>query len=123
MSQSVNFGAPALPSFADRRQAAALAVSAALLAAAGLWMLIDPAGWFAATPGAAGSGPFNPHFVRDVGAEFVALAVALAWAARHPAAAFPLTAIAALALWLHAGLHGWEVAAGHAPADGPILAS
>lgn len=53
MSQSENLGAPALPSFTDRRRPAALAVSAALLAAGGLWMPIDPAGWFSATPGTA----------------------------------------------------------------------
>jgi hypothetical protein len=122
MTEALNRATPARPSHADRPLAAALAVSAMALAVNGAWMLLDPSGWYSAVPGAVDSGPYNPHFVRDVGTEYVALAAALAWAARHARAAFPLTSIAALALWLHATLHAWEVVAGHGHGDSFVLA-
>lgn len=39
-----------------------------LLAANGLFMLADPVQWYAMVPGVPETGPFNPHFVRDIGA-------------------------------------------------------
>ncbi|TAL01822.1 MAG: hypothetical protein EPO08_09025 [Rhodospirillaceae bacterium] len=38
----------------------------------GFHMLTAPEAWFMATPGAAATGPFNPHFVMDVGFAFLA---------------------------------------------------
>lgn len=38
----------------------------------GLFMLIAPQTWFAAAPSAAATGPFNAHFVVDVGFAFLA---------------------------------------------------
>lgn len=42
-----------------------------LLAANGLFMLADPAQWYAIVPGVPETGPFNAHFVRDIGAIYV----------------------------------------------------
>ena len=40
------------------------------LAANGFVMLGAPAAWYAAVPGVAATGPFNAHFIRDVGVAY-----------------------------------------------------
>jgi AhpD family alkylhydroperoxidase len=83
------------------------ALLAALLALAlflnGVAMMGAPLWWYGFVPGAAATGPFNQHFVSDVGAAYVAAAVSLAFAVGRlertvaaPAAAF---------LSLHALIH------------------
>jgi AhpD family alkylhydroperoxidase len=83
------------------------ALIAALLALAlfmnGVAMLGAPFWWYGFVPGVGATGPFNGHFVGDVGAAYVAAAVSLALAvgrleraAAAPAAAF---------LSLHALIH------------------
>lgn len=89
---------------------------AALLAAGlvlnGLVMLIMPGGWYAGVPGVSGTGPFNDHFVRDIGAAFIATGLGAAWAARRGERGALLPA--AIFLGLHAGLHLVEtLVAGH----------
>lgn len=83
------------------------------MAANGLWMLLDPAGWYAFVPGPSGTGPFNPHFVRDIGAAYATAGGAIAWAGftRAAAAAAYVTTGGAF-LGLHALVHGAERAAG-----------
>ncbi len=49
----------------------------------GLAMIAVPEAWYGAVPGVVETGPFNPHFVRDIGFGFVAAAVSLALAARR----------------------------------------
>ena len=45
----------------------------------GLWMLADPAGWYARLPAAVpDTGPLNVHFVRDIGSAFTVTGIALA---------------------------------------------
>jgi hypothetical protein len=90
----------------------AIAILGTLDAANGVVMLVDPAGWFARIPGAGDTGPFNPHFVYDVGLAFLASGVALVVFAWRPAlrpaglcgASFPA---------LHALLHLFDLASGH----------
>ena len=43
----------------------------------GLAMLFAGPLWFESVPGAAETGPFNPHFVQDVGAAFLVAGLAL----------------------------------------------
>ena len=76
----------------------------------GLFMLLDAERWYGLV--AAGTGPFNVHFVRDIGAAYLTAGVALVWAARRPALRGPLAATAALFLGLHALTHVFEVATG-----------
>lgn len=45
-------------------------------AANGMVMLTAPRFWYGAAPGAAHSGPFNPHFIQDVGLAFLAAGLA-----------------------------------------------
>lgn len=57
----------------------------------GLVMISSPARWFATTPGASATGPFNPHLVIDVGLGFLAAGLAFlatAWRRSFQLAAF-----------------------------------
>ena len=85
-------------------------VVAALLglfhAANGLAMLLAPTLWWERAPGAAGTGPYNPHFVADVGFAFLAGGLAFLAYAWRPA--LKLVAFGASGfLVFHAGLHVW----------------
>lgn len=91
----------------------ALAMVLGLLAAAnGLFMLISPANWYFAVPGVTPTGPFNQHFLRDIGLIFLLVAIAMLAGVARPAARVPLWSAAALWLAGHALFHFWEVAVG-----------
>ncbi|MCK0530785.1 hypothetical protein [Sphingobium agri] len=92
-----------------------LALAAALGSGAavnGVFMLISPANWYFAVPGVTTTGPFNQHFVRDIGLIFLLVAVAMLTGVVRPAARLPLWSAAALWLAGHALFHFWEVAVG-----------
>ncbi len=44
-------------------------------------MLAVPADWYFAVPGVTTTGPFNQHFIRDIGLIFVLIGVAYIWGA------------------------------------------
>ena len=75
----------------------------------GLAMLIAPMSWYEAVPGVTGTGPFNHHFILDVGMAFLASGglLALGASAASSAASFAIAG----AVWpiLHALIHitGW----------------
>jgi hypothetical protein len=48
------------------------------LAANGLFMLADPAGWYGLVPGVPMTGPLNVHFVRDIGCAYAVAGLGLA---------------------------------------------
>src|SRR5262249_54954235 len=87
-----------------------------LLAANGFLMLVDPAQWYAIVPGVPETGPFNPHFVRDIGVAYVVTGVAIAWLA-HDARAVPAALAGALFLTLHALVHVADAIGGRLHAD------
>lgn len=70
-------------------------------------MLLDPAAWYHGVPGVAGTGPFNAHFIQDIGLIFIASGAGLTLGAKARHADFALAG----ATWpaLHALLHiyGW----------------
>ena len=37
----------------------------------GLMMLLAGAAWYASVPGVSETGPYNPHFIQDIGAAFL----------------------------------------------------
>jgi hypothetical protein len=83
-----------------------------------LWMLAGPMHWYEELPAAVpDTGPFNPHFVRDIGCAFFTVGAAQVWAAFRPALRFPLVATAALFLVAHALLHVYDTAVGNLPGD------
>ena len=86
-------------------------VLGAALAANGLFMLGDPAGWYAAIPGVTMTGPLNPHLVRDVGCAYLMAGAALA-AFVVDARARPAALAGAAFLALHAFVHLWDLASG-----------
>lgn len=82
-----------------------------LLAANGLFMLVAPDAWYPAVPGVTETGPFNPHFVRDIGAAYLACAAGLGWwaARRGAGAVIPV----AVFLGLHMLVHIFDALSGH----------
>lgn len=73
----------------------------------GLVMLVAGPWWYHAVPGVSGTGPFNPHFVKDIGAAYVTASAGLAWLALRPAEAIARGAAMAGALFLvlHGAIH------------------
>jgi hypothetical protein len=78
----------------------------------GLFMLIDPANWYFAVPGVTTTGPFNQHFLRDIGLIFLLVGGAFIWGARRIGLRAALWSAGALWLAGHALFHLWEVAVG-----------
>lgn len=89
-------------------------VIALLLAANGLAMLGWPEPWYHAIPTVPSTGPFNAHFVRDIGCAYLVCGLAIGWFAlgRDGGRAAALTAAAFLGG--HALIHIWDAAAGRA---------
>lgn len=83
----------------------------------GVLMLIDGPGWYARVPGVADTGPYNPHFVADIGAAFIVSALGLAAIAIRPAL-WPAAAAGAAFLVLHALIHVVGIAGGHSHTAG-----
>jgi uncharacterized protein YjeT (DUF2065 family) len=91
----------------------AVAVAMGLAAIAnGLFMLVSPAGWYGAVPGVTTTGPFNQHFVRDIGLIYGLAGAAYVIGAARPPYRLVLWAVPTLWMSAHAIFHLWEVAAG-----------
>lgn len=78
----------------------------------GLAMLFAGLFWWNAVSGASETGPYNPHFVQDVGAAFLAAGLALgarAWRTQY----WPAAVAGATFLVMHALLHLVMIASGH----------
>ena len=88
------------------------AVLGVLALANGLYMLVSPGSWYFAVPGVTTTGPFNQHFLRDIGLIFVLIGAALLAGAIRPALRVPFWTGAAIWLAGHALFHFWEVAVG-----------
>ena len=86
-------------------------ILAAAMAANGVYMFIDPLGWYDAVPGVPATGPLNYHFVRDIGIAYVTAGAALAWSVTG--GGWRASALAVLFLGGHALLHLGETILGH----------
>ncbi len=82
-----------------------------VLIANGLTMLAVPESWYALVPGVPQTGPFNPHFVRDIGAAYLVAGGTLLWFAVDRSAR-PAALAGAAFLAIHALIHVWDAAAG-----------
>jgi hypothetical protein len=92
-----------------------LALGAANLGNAA-WMLASPADWYGRLPAAVpDTGPFNSHFVRDIGSAFAVVGVALVAGALRPALRVPALALSALFYVLHALVHVTDTLTGRLP--------
>lgn len=78
----------------------------------GAFMLASPIDWYFAVPGVTTTGPFNQHFIRDIGIIFLFLGAAFLVGAARPE--FRVVFWGGATLWLgcHALFHFWEVAVG-----------
>lgn len=79
----------------------------------GIFMLLAPGTWYAFVPTVSGTGPFNAHFVRDIGCAYVAAGMGLVWLVRD-ARAWPAVMAGAVFLTLHAVTHAGEYIEGRA---------
>lgn len=78
----------------------------------GLFMLVAPAAWYQIVPGVTHTGPFNQHFILDIGLIQMFLGAAFGVGLIRPASRIELWAAATSWLIAHAVLHLWEVAVG-----------
>jgi len=88
----------------------------------GLWMLADPYGWYVGLPAAVPDfGPYNEHFVRDIGCTFTTLGILLLSGVAVPAMALFALVTTTLFSGMHALVHVWDTARGFvAPAHWTI---
>ena len=91
------------------------AVLALVLAANAVFQLVLPLDWYDAVPGVPATGPFNPHFVRDIGAAYLVTAVGLGWFAWRSREGWPALTAGALFLTLHAAIHVYDAVCGPRP--------
>jgi hypothetical protein len=75
-------------------------------------MLFAGPHWYQSVPGVADTGPFNPHFVQDIGLAFLMAGLALAARAWRPRY-WPAAVAGAGFLAAHALLHLAMIAGGH----------
>lgn len=78
----------------------------------GLAMLFAGAFWYSSVPGASSTGPFNPHFVQDIGVAFLVAGLALAARAWRPRY-WPAAVAGAGFLAAHALIHLVAIIGGH----------
>ncbi len=79
----------------------------------GIWMLLGPAHWYAHLPaGVPDTGPFNAHFVRDIGAAFTTIGLTFCAAANRPQYRRVVVAGAATFFVLHALVHVTDMLGG-----------
>lgn len=89
-----------------------------VLAANGVFMLVSPEVWYVSVPGVTSTGPFNQHFLRDIGLIFVFMGGAFLVGVVRPDMRVALWAASSIWLLGHALFHVWEVAVGIcAPSD------
>lgn len=82
------------------------------LAVNALIQLASPLAWYDAVPGVPLTGPFNPHFVRDIGMAYLVVALGLGWFAWRPRQGWPALVCAAAFLCLHAAIHVGDASCG-----------
>jgi peptidoglycan/LPS O-acetylase OafA/YrhL len=88
------------------------AVLALLTVLNGSIMLSAGPAWYASVPGVSETGPYNPHFVSDIGAAFLVAGLALAARAWRPRY-WPAAVAGSAFLAAHALIHLAMIAGGH----------
>jgi len=88
------------------------AILGAFNTANGLAMLFVGSAWWTSVPGVPETGPFNPHFVQDVGAAFLVAGLALGTRAWRPPY-WPAAVAGSAFLAVHAVIHLVMIASGH----------
>ena len=78
----------------------------------GVFMLASPESWYFAVPGVTSTGPFNQHFLRDIGLIFLFLGGAFLAGVGQPQLRVFLWGAPTIWLIGHGLFHFWEVAVG-----------
>jgi len=82
----------------------------------GFWMLISPFSWYAEFPAdISHTGPFNAHFVRDLGVVYLVAALAFVWAARNIDRSMPVHVALTVFFVGHALIHLGDIGVGRLP--------
>ncbi|HEY8950349.1 MAG TPA: hypothetical protein VIM56_15800 [Rhizomicrobium sp.] len=89
----------------------------------GLWMITASEHWFGSVPGVPLEGPFNHHFIIDIGFAFAASGAGMLMAFRNGVAAAAFVLAGATWPALHACFHVWEWISDGLPSDPHILIS
>lgn len=87
---------------------------AVILGTNGLAMLLLPETWYRMVPSVPPTGPFNPHFVRDIGLAYLVCSWALIWFVLDPLRGAAAAIAAAVLQIAHSFLHVWDLLAGRA---------
>lgn len=105
----------------NRMLGTAFLVLGALSIVNGAWMVCSAPGWYESLPGVVDTGPYNGHFVRDIGLAYFISGVGFVWCAFNLRRCWPV--VAGQALWAggHALLHVADIATGRMPASHWIL--
>jgi len=91
-------------------------VSCALSFVNGAWMLFFPLSWYTKLPAdVPHTGPFNPHFVRDLGVVYLVVALAFGWSARNIDRSRPVHLALTGFFAGHALIHLADIATGRLP--------
>jgi hypothetical protein len=75
------------------------------LGANGVAMLAASVWWYGAVPGVPATGPYNPHFIHDIGMAYLVVAGGLGWFAWRPAEGWGALVAGAAFLTLHGLIH------------------
>jgi uncharacterized protein YjeT (DUF2065 family) len=89
-----------------------LAFNVVFLSVNGVFMIVAPETWYELVPGVTDTGPFNQHFIRDIGIIQLFLGVAFGVGLIRTELRVGLWTAATLWLIAHAVFHLWEVAVG-----------
>lgn len=78
----------------------------------GVFMLVAPEPWYWSVPGVPDRGPFNQHFVRDIGLIYLLIGVAFVFGGIYPRYRLPVWFLPTGWLAGHGLFHIWEVVVG-----------
>lgn len=78
----------------------------------GLVMLYNPAFWYFAVPTVPATGPFNQHFIRDIGLIYLLVGTGYVAGVYKPAQRIWMWTAATAWLAAHGFFHLWEIGAG-----------
>ena len=81
------------------------ALLAIVMAANGVAMLLAGPWWYFAVPGVVTTGPYNAHFVKDIGATYLVVGLGVGWFAARPRQGWPALVGSASFLVLHGLIH------------------
>ena len=83
-----------------------------LLLGNGVFMTINPESWYWMVPGVPDRGPFNQHFIRDIGFIYVLIGASYTVGAVYAQHRLQLWLLPTAWLVMHAIFHVWEVVVG-----------